>query len=89
MDTAQAASSFTTEPRPAALADSKAGSVMTAAPVVWANGVDPYLSDEPDIARCKAMDSSLWEVTTLQNHYAPLVARVAQVRSYSYMYEAC
>ncbi|KAI0208871.1 hypothetical protein LSAT2_006487 [Lamellibrachia satsuma] len=30
---------------------------------------DPFIMDEPDPAKCNALDSSLWELQTLQHHY--------------------
>ncbi|KAM8829174.1 nucleolar complex protein 4 homolog [Spinachia spinachia] len=38
---------------------------------------DPYLMEEEDPAQCRALESSLWEVKTLQNHYHPDVAKAA------------
>ncbi|KAL4609226.1 nucleolar complex protein 4-like [Arapaima gigas] len=38
---------------------------------------DPYLMEEKDPALCHAMESSLWELQTLQKHYHPDVVRVA------------
>uniref|UniRef100_A0A8C5GGF3 CCAAT-binding factor domain-containing protein n=1 Tax=Gouania willdenowi TaxID=441366 RepID=A0A8C5GGF3_GOUWI len=40
---------------------------------------DPYLMDEEDPAMCHALDSSLWELKTLQNHYHPDVAKAAML----------
>ncbi|XP_069788618.1 nucleolar complex protein 4 homolog isoform X2 [Narcine bancroftii] len=40
---------------------------------------DPYLMDEEDPAKCRAMESSLWELQTLQRHYHPDVAKAAAV----------
>ena len=34
---------------------------------------DPYLEDEADPSKCRAAESSLWEVVTLQNHVLPQV----------------
>ncbi|KAJ1813126.1 Maturation and nuclear export of 40S ribosomal subunits interacting protein, partial [Coemansia sp. RSA 2599] len=42
---------------------------------------DPYLADEPDLAKCRAIDSSLWEMQTLQNHYYPNIATLAKIFS--------
>ncbi|XP_069134720.1 nucleolar complex protein 4 homolog B-like [Argopecten irradians] len=39
---------------------------------------DPYDPEEPDPTKCRAMESSLWELKTLQTHYHPDVARSAQ-----------
>ncbi|XP_070780648.1 nucleolar complex protein 4 homolog [Enoplosus armatus] len=38
---------------------------------------DPYLMDEEDPAQCRALESSLWEIKTLQKHYHPDVAKAA------------
>ncbi|XP_078083296.1 nucleolar complex protein 4 homolog [Mustelus asterias] len=40
---------------------------------------DPYIMDEKDLTKCRAMESSLWELQTLQNHYHPDVAKAAAV----------
>ncbi|XP_066502272.1 nucleolar complex protein 4 homolog [Hoplias malabaricus] len=40
---------------------------------------DPYVMDEEDPAECHALESSLWEIKTLQNHYHPDVAKAAKV----------
>ncbi|XP_026194727.1 nucleolar complex protein 4 homolog [Anabas testudineus] len=38
---------------------------------------DPYVMDEEDPVQCCALDSSLWEIKTLQKHYHPDVAKAA------------
>uniref|UniRef100_A0A3Q3ALE2 Nucleolar complex associated 4 homolog n=1 Tax=Kryptolebias marmoratus TaxID=37003 RepID=A0A3Q3ALE2_KRYMA len=38
---------------------------------------DPYVMDEEDPAQCRALESSLWEIKTLQKHYHPDVAKAA------------
>ncbi|KAL3857411.1 hypothetical protein ACJMK2_012086 [Sinanodonta woodiana] len=38
---------------------------------------DPYDPTEPDPAKCRALDSSLWEIKTLQSHYYHEVKKVA------------
>ncbi|KAJ8408588.1 hypothetical protein AAFF_G00252230 [Aldrovandia affinis] len=38
---------------------------------------DPYLMDVDDPAHCHALESSLWELQTLQTHYHPDVAKAA------------
>ncbi|XP_056146583.1 nucleolar complex protein 4 homolog [Lampris incognitus] len=38
---------------------------------------DAYLMDEEDPALCCALESSLWEIKTLQKHYHPDVAKLA------------
>lgn len=39
---------------------------------------DPYDPEEPDPAKSKAIDSSLWELKTLQSHWHPTVAKKAK-----------
>lgn len=38
---------------------------------------DPYIEDEEDPAKCCALDSSLWEIKTLQRHFHPDLAKTA------------
>lgn len=38
---------------------------------------DPFLIDEPDPSKCKALESSLWELKTLQTHYNPDISKSA------------
>ncbi|XP_047425149.1 nucleolar complex protein 4 homolog [Mugil cephalus] len=40
---------------------------------------DPYLMDEEDPVHCCALESSLWEIKTLQKHYHPDVAKAAML----------
>ncbi|XP_074547211.1 nucleolar complex protein 4 homolog isoform X2 [Halichoeres trimaculatus] len=40
---------------------------------------DPYLMDEEDPAQCCALESSLWEIKTLQKHHHPDVAKAAML----------
>uniref|UniRef100_A0A8C4EE97 CCAAT-binding factor domain-containing protein n=1 Tax=Dicentrarchus labrax TaxID=13489 RepID=A0A8C4EE97_DICLA len=40
---------------------------------------DPYLMDEEDPAQCRALESSLWEIKTLQKHHHPDVAKAAML----------
>lgn len=40
---------------------------------------DPFDAEELDPAKCRALESSLWEMATLQNHYCPQVARFVSV----------
>lgn len=40
---------------------------------------DPYVMEEEDPAKCHALESSLWEIKTLQKHYHPDVAKAAMV----------
>ncbi|RAQ49704.1 ribosome biogenesis protein Noc4 [Aspergillus flavus] len=42
---------------------------------------DPYDSEEPDPVRTKAIESSLWEIHSLQQHYHPNVAAIARIIS--------
>lgn len=35
---------------------------------------DPFDADEPDPAKCNALQSSLWELSALRKHYCPTVA---------------
>ncbi|XP_053196163.1 nucleolar complex protein 4 homolog [Scomber japonicus] len=44
---------------------------------------DPYLKDEEDPAQCCALESSLWEIKTLQKHYHPDVSKAAMLISTS------
>lgn len=39
---------------------------------------DPYVMDERDPIKSNALDSSLWEVATLQSHVLPSVATAAK-----------
>ncbi|XP_073681030.1 nucleolar complex protein 4 homolog [Garra rufa] len=38
---------------------------------------DPYVMEEKDPAKCHALESSLWEIKTLQKHYHPEVSKAA------------
>ncbi|CAG8750463.1 1536_t:CDS:2, partial [Acaulospora morrowiae] len=40
---------------------------------------DPYDFNEPDPMKSNAIDSSLWEIKTLQEHYFPSVATLAKI----------
>ncbi|XP_060641650.2 nucleolar complex protein 4 homolog [Anolis sagrei] len=40
---------------------------------------DPYVMDEEDPSESRALESSLWEIKTLQSHYHPDVAKAATV----------
>lgn len=42
---------------------------------------DPFLPDEMDPTLTRAIDSSLWEIETLQTHYHPNVAAIARIIS--------
>uniref|UniRef100_A0A0D6R492 CCAAT-binding factor domain-containing protein n=1 Tax=Araucaria cunninghamii TaxID=56994 RepID=A0A0D6R492_ARACU len=39
------------------------------------HGADPFVSEEKDTAKSKALQSSLWEIETLRRHYCPPVSR--------------
>ncbi|XP_064094355.1 nucleolar complex protein 4 homolog [Macrobrachium nipponense] len=36
---------------------------------------DPFDPDEPDMSKCRACESSLWEVATLQQHVVPSISK--------------
>ncbi|KAJ1955193.1 Maturation and nuclear export of 40S ribosomal subunits interacting protein [Dipsacomyces acuminosporus] len=40
---------------------------------------DPFVADAKDPAKCCAIESSLWEMETLQTHYYPNIATLAKV----------
>ncbi|KAJ2641291.1 MAPK protein hog1 [Coemansia sp. RSA 1694] len=40
---------------------------------------DMYLANEADPAKCNALSSSLWELETLQHHYYPNIATLANI----------
>lgn len=42
------------------------------------NACDPYIMEESDPYKSNAMESSLWEILTLQNHLIPSVAETAK-----------
>jgi U3 small nucleolar RNA-associated protein 19 len=44
-------------------------------------GEDPFSMSEPDPQKTHAIDSSLWELETLQSHYHPNVASIARIIS--------
>lgn len=39
---------------------------------------DPYVMSESDLVACKATESSLWEIKTLQSHALPEIANTAK-----------
>ena len=39
---------------------------------------DPYVMNETDLNSCKAIESSLWEIKTLQSHALPEIANTAK-----------
>ena len=55
--------------------DAEAGNAVDVADMVLR---DPFDPDADDPAACGALESSLWELRALQNHYAPSVSRLAQ-----------
>lgn len=59
----------------AAAAANSNGTTPTAAAaaVAKAPGVDVYDENEPDPAKSRAVESSLWELAALRNHYCPQV----------------
>ena len=40
---------------------------------------DPFVEDEDDPSKCRALESSLWEMETLRSHYFPQVAKFTRV----------
>lgn len=42
---------------------------------------DPFLPDESDPMKTKAIESSLWEIVQMQSHYHPNVATIAKILS--------
>jgi U3 small nucleolar RNA-associated protein 19 len=42
-------------------------------------GLDVFDEHEPDPSKCRAVESSLWEVQRLRNHYCPQVATLCTV----------
>jgi hypothetical protein len=42
-------------------------------------GEDPYVMSENDPSKCRAAESSLWEINTLTTHYCSIVVRMAKV----------
>ena len=46
---------------------------------------DPYVEEEADPAKCRAAESSLWEVVALQNHVLPQVIFWVQRSGHSYL----
>jgi len=47
--------------------------------VAAAKEADLYDMDEPDPEKCRALDSSLWELASLRRHYCPEVSRLADI----------
>ncbi|XP_040458184.1 LOW QUALITY PROTEIN: nucleolar complex protein 4 homolog [Falco naumanni] len=44
---------------------------------------DPYIMEEEQPSQSRALESSLWEIQTLQNHYHPDVAKAAAILNHS------
>ncbi|KFP16794.1 Nucleolar complex protein 4, partial [Egretta garzetta] len=44
---------------------------------------DPYIMEEEEPSKSRALESSLWEIRSLQNHYHPDVAKAAAVLNQS------
>lgn len=42
-------------------------------------GTDPFDAEEPDPSKTRAIESSLWELATLTDHYHPNVATLARI----------
>ncbi|KAJ5625512.1 hypothetical protein N7510_001821 [Penicillium lagena] len=49
---------------------------------------DPFDSAEPDPTRTNALESSIWEIETLQSHYHPNVAAIARIISEQFTKQA-
>ncbi len=49
---------------------------------------DPFLMEEPDPMETDALESSLWEIQTLQTHYHPNVATIAKIISEQFTKQA-
>jgi U3 small nucleolar RNA-associated protein 19 len=49
---------------------------------------DPFNPDEPDPILTEAIESSLWEIETLQSHYHPNVAAIARIISEQFTKQA-
>lgn len=49
---------------------------------------DPFDVNEPDPTRTNAIESSLWEIETLQSHYHPNVAAIARIISEQFTKQA-
>lgn len=41
-------------------------------------GLDPFLPAEPDLAKTRALDSSLWELAAMANHCHPMISHLAK-----------
>ncbi|PGH26800.1 hypothetical protein AJ80_01566 [Polytolypa hystricis UAMH7299] len=49
---------------------------------------DPFNATEPDPSHTHALDSSLWEIVSLQSHYHPNVAAIAKIISEQFTKQA-
>ncbi|RKF65533.1 Uncharacterized protein GcC1_119021 [Golovinomyces cichoracearum] len=55
---------------------------LEAKKIIMDEGIDdPFVADEEDPMKTKAIDSSLWEIVMLQSHYHPNVATLAKILS--------
>lgn len=61
------------QPAAAAAAAQQQGQQEAAASAAAHPGVDVFDEGEPDPGRCRALESSLWEVAALRSHYDPQV----------------
>ncbi len=52
------------------------------------DGEDPFCMDEKDPTETDAIESSLWEIHTLQDHYHPNVATIAKIISEQFTKQA-
>ena len=50
--------------------------------------LDPFVMEEQDPMKSNAIDSSLWEIETLQRHYHPNVATIANIISQQFTKQA-
>jgi U3 small nucleolar RNA-associated protein 19 len=48
-------------------------------PSIIDNFQDPFVFSEDDPAKAKALESSLWELKALENHYCPEVSRFTKM----------
>jgi hypothetical protein len=59
-------------------ANASSGSAPATA-VAWPNAADPFDAVTDDPAACRALESSLWEIITLQQYAHPNVSNIARV----------
>ncbi|PRP81373.1 hypothetical protein PROFUN_11060 [Planoprotostelium fungivorum] len=48
-------------------------------PLAECNGYDPYDEKQSDMTKTRALDSSLWELQTLKQHYCPQIVRMTKI----------